>query len=221
MSFTTPTPAPHSSRRKLIGLCQLTSHADPEENYAKVAAMVRRAHAEHPHCRMVFLPEYFDYVAPPGAPAPTFDPDGEYIGKYRALARETGMWLSLGGFHECRGPGLLPFNTHLVINEHGESVACYRKLHLFDLVIPSRGMRVMESERNHPGECLVPPCSTPIGSLGLATCHDVRFAELALWNRSLGAEVLAYGSCFSVPTGIAHWETLLKARAIEVGLPPY
>ncbi len=148
---------------------------------------------------------------------------GELIGRYRQLAQETGMWLSLGGFHhQPDSPSKkhldeiisMPFNTHLVLDDKGETVASYQKLHLFDVDIPGK-VRLMESEFSVAGRKLVPPVATPIGAVGLSICYDVRFPELALWNRYQGAEVLTYPSAFTVPTGLAHWEALLRARAIE------
>uniref|UniRef100_A0A8R1IGC1 bis(5'-adenosyl)-triphosphatase n=1 Tax=Caenorhabditis japonica TaxID=281687 RepID=A0A8R1IGC1_CAEJA len=62
---------------------------------------------------------------------------------------------------------------------------------------------------------MTPPVDTPIGRLGLSICYDVRFAELSLWNRKKGAQILSFPSAFTLNTGLAHWETLLRARAIE------
>jgi len=66
-----------------------------------------------------------------------------------------------------------------------------------------------------PGTALLPPFATPVGSLGLLICFDVRFAEPALALRRRGAQLLTYPSAFTVPTGRAHWSTLLRARAVE------
>lgn len=99
----------------------------------------------------------------------------------------------------------LPYNTHLVLDDSGATRAIYKKLHIFDLEIPGR-VRLLESEFNSAGERLVPPVATPIGNVGLSICYDVRFAELALWNRLRGAEILTYPSAFTVDTGMAHWE---------------
>lgn len=73
----------------------------------------------------------------------------------------------------------------------------------------------MESEFSRAGDRLVPPVETPVGKLGLSICYDVRFPELGLWNRRNGAEILSYPSAFTLNTGLAHWETLLRCRAIE------
>jgi predicted amidohydrolase len=64
----------------------------------------------------------------------------------------------------------------------------------------------MESEFSRAGDRLIPPVQTPIGKLGLSICYDMRFAELALWNRYQGAEILSFPSAFTLNTGLAHWE---------------
>ncbi|KAA3680545.1 deaminated glutathione amidase [Paragonimus westermani] len=120
------------------------------------------------------------------------------------------------------------YNTHIVIDSAGQIAATYDKVHLFDVNIGTNGekekgstsarMSMCESRTIRPGNKPPPVVSgTPIGSLGLAICYDMRFPELAAHLRYVGgAQVLAYPSAFSVPTGEAgHWHTLLRARAIE------
>ena len=105
------------------------------------------------------------------------------------------------------------FNTHLIIDDKGEIVSKYEKLHLFNLDIP--GTRLMESEFSEAGRNLVAPVKTPIGRIGQGICYDIRFPELAISLAKAGADILTYPSSFTVPTGLAHWETLLRCRAIE------
>ncbi|CAO3599080.1 unnamed protein product [Absidia cylindrospora] len=73
----------------------------------------------------------------------------------------------------------------------------------------------MESDTTQAGSKAVSPIQSPVGSLGLQICYDLRFAELSLQQRRHGAQVLTFPSAFTVKTGMAHWETLLRARAIE------
>lgn len=80
---------------------------------------------------------------------------------------------------------------------------------------PSNGPILKESNSVEPGNQVLPPFDTPIGRLGSAICYDIRFPELALRLRSLGAEVLVFPSAFTVRTGAAHWEILARARAID------
>ena len=90
----------------------------------------------------------------------------------------------------------------------------YRKIHLFDVAIPN-GPILMESSYTLPGDKLVMVRNTPLGNLGLSTCYDLRFPELYRELRRMGSEILLVPSAFTIPTGKAHWHTLLKARAIE------
>ncbi|TMS02410.1 Deaminated glutathione amidase [Larimichthys crocea] len=143
---------------------------------------------------------------------------GDTISQYTQLARKLEVWLSLGGFHE-RGHNWESdrriYNSHIIINDKGDIVSVYRKSHLFDVELPEKGVSLKESAFTIPGPCLVSPVQTPIGKLGLGICYDLRFPELSLALQRHGAEILTYPSAFTVATGAAHWEVLLRARAIE------
>ncbi|KAF9210509.1 Nitrilase [Podila verticillata] len=106
------------------------------------------------------------------------------------------------------------YNTHVLINHHGDIVSSYRKIHLFDVNI-ANGPILMESNNTVSGTQLVAPVPTPAGRVGLGICYDLRFPEMALALRKQGAEMLTYPSAFTVKTGEAHWEVLLRSRAIE------
>uniref|UniRef100_A0A914CTR1 Nitrilase and fragile histidine triad fusion protein NitFhit n=1 Tax=Acrobeloides nanus TaxID=290746 RepID=A0A914CTR1_9BILA len=177
--------------------------------------MIKRA--KQRDCQMAFFPECFDYIGRnrDETIALGIEEDGQYINQFREVAREHRIWLSLGGFHnKDPSKNCLPFNTYLVLDENGETRSRYDKLHLFNLDLPGR-IRLMESEFSTAGTDLVLPVDTPIGKLGTAICYDVRFPELSLWQRYKGAQILSYPAAFTVNTGLAHWETLLRARAIE------
>jgi len=133
-------------------------------------------------------------------------------------------------------------NTHLMINPEGKIVGVYRKAHLFDVDDPENNIRFRESSFIRPGDSLVVVPDTPLGTIGLGIvrnrlsillflntgqvnlysffgillqCYDLRFPEFATGLRKMGADVLTYPSAFTDVTGAAHWETLLRARAIE------
>lgn len=136
------------------------------------------------------------------------------------------------------------FNTQLLIDPKGEIIQMYRKvsalyssrvckslwpedvliripsppnvtkLHLFDVDIKG-GLTILESNTTIPGSSILPPVSTSIGKIGLLTCYDLRFPEPSLSLRRQGAQVLTYPSAFTTKTGAAHWELLLRARAVE------
>jgi predicted amidohydrolase len=105
-------------------------------------------------------------------------------------------------------------NTSLLIDAAGKRVARYDKIHLFDVTIPGRDEQYRESTHVTPGRDIV-IADTPVGRLGLSVCYDMRFPELYRELVLQGAEWLAMPAAFTVPTGRAHWETLLRARAIE------
>jgi deaminated glutathione amidase len=105
-------------------------------------------------------------------------------------------------------------NTCLVYSAAGERVARYDKIHLFDVDVPGKRERYHESASVAPGsDCVV--VDTPVGVVGLSVCYDVRFPELYRRLVEQGAELLVVPSAFTTPTGRAHWETLMRARAIE------
>ncbi|XP_031949155.1 deaminated glutathione amidase isoform X2 [Corvus moneduloides] len=210
-------PCPALCPGGVVAVAQVTSTADKEHNWRQCAALVRQAAARG--ARAVFLPEGFDFIgdSPQQSLALAEPLDGDIVGRYRQLARECEVWLSLGGFHE-RGhdwdsTGRI-YNCHLLLDSSGRLVAAYRKLHLFDAELPG-GPALRESSFTNPGRELLPPIDTPVGKLGLAVCYDLRFPELAQALRGAGAQILTFPSAFTVPTGAAHWEVLLRARAIE------
>ncbi|KAF7513302.1 hypothetical protein GJ744_009723 [Endocarpon pusillum] len=118
------------------------------------------------------------------------------------------------GIHEPADGGKKVKNTLIWINEHGNVTSHYQKLHLFDVNLPG-GPVLKESNSVEAGKDIVPPIDTPIGKIGLMICFDLRFPEISLRLMRQGAQVLVYPSAFTVPTGKAHWETLLRGRAIE------
>ncbi|OSX77881.1 hypothetical protein BU14_0130s0036 [Porphyra umbilicalis] len=200
----------------LVALTQLTSTASVDDNFDAVAAAVAAAAAGG--AALVALPECFAFMPPrAGASAAVAEPlDGPLFGRYRALAARHGVWLSLGGFHERDGGRV--YNTHALVDGAGAIVGAYRKAHLFDAVLPD-GTAFRESDTITPGDALVVVAHTPVGAVGLSTCYDVRFAGMYRALVGAGADLLLVPSAFAVGTGRDHWEVLLRARAIEGGVP--
>jgi nitrilase len=130
-------------------------------------------------------------------------------------ARDLGLWIVAGTIPlRVQGvPGRVAAAS-LVFDDRGRCVARYDKIHLFDVDLPDREERYRESATIAPGaEPVV--VSTPFGRLGLAVCYDVRFPELFRILSAKGAEILTLPSAFTAPTGRAHWELLVRARAVE------
>ncbi|KAM5129842.1 deaminated glutathione amidase isoform 2-T2 [Mantella aurantiaca] len=205
------------SGNPLIAVCQMTSTANKEDNFNAGSALIREAAAHS--AAMVFLPEAFDFIG--GDTQETLrlaeSLEGGLVQRYAGLARECRLWLSLGGFHE-KGPDWDKdrriSNSHLILDDTGSIRSVYRKAHLFDVDLQS-GLSLKESDFTIPGAELVPPVCTPVGKVGLAVCYDLRFPEMSSALRRKGAEILTFPSAFTVTTGPAHWEVLLRARAVE------
>ncbi|RWS17276.1 nitrilase 1-like protein [Dinothrombium tinctorium] len=203
--------------KHLIAVCQMNAKENKNDNFEVCKSMIERAAAIG--CEMVFLPECFDMICDSKKKTlENIEPIvGPLITNYRQLAQKCNVWLSLGGLHE-KGPKYAETgkasNAHIVINANGDIASVYRKVHLFNLDIPGV-VRLVESEFSVAGDAVIDPVSTPIGKVGLGICYDVRFPEFATALAKAGADILTYPSSFTVPTGLAHWETLLRARAIE------
>lgn len=206
-----------SPAKPLIAVCQLTSNFDKEQNFATCSQLI--CEAARRGTSMVFLPENFDYIG--RSTEETLNQaetlEGDLMQRYTKLARESGMWLSLGGFHEKGSDwenDQKIHNSHVIVDNKGSIVSVYHKAHLFDVEIAGR-VSLRESKFTIPGSEILPPVNTPVGKVGLAVCYDLRFPEMSLTLVQEGAELLTFPSAFTLTTGLAHWEVLLRARAIE------
>ncbi len=138
----------------------------------------------------------------------------------RTIAVKSGLWISGGGLHELGAPPDIDddlkrsrvYNTHIILDSEGNLVTKYRKVHLFSVSIPAEGVNLREANTTAPGSKLV-VCDSPIGKLGLTVCYDLRFPEMysALVEEG-DADILLVPSAFTVPTGKAHWHTLLRGE---------
>ena len=204
------------NNRKLIAVCQLNCKENKDANFDVAKSLIQDASIQG--CKMAFLPECFDMICENRKSIfQNSEPiDGPLITKYKELAKENKIWLSLGGLHErnTNSQSEKVLNAHIVIDENGEIVSIYRKTHLFNLEIPGV-VRLVESEFSIAGDRIIPPVQTSVGHVGLGICYDLRFAEFAISLAKSGCDILTYPSSFTVPTGLAHWECLLRARAIE------
>src|SRR5690606_31630390 len=196
----------------LVAAAQTVSSADVGDNLEQAETLIRQA-AER-GARMVVLPEYFclmgrrdvDKIALREQPGK--GPIQQFL---RESAKRHGIWL-VGGTLPLESPdsGRI-YNTTLVYDPQGEQVARYDKIHLFGF---RRGDESYdESTTIRPGELQPRTFDTPWGKVGLSICYDVRFPEL---YRAFGeTSLIVVPAAFTYTTGSAHWETLLRARAIE------
>ena len=134
----------------------------------------------------------------------------------RDAAREYGIWVHLGSLAILVGDGKVA-NRGFVIDRAGNVQARYDKIHLFDVDLPT-GEMWRESAVYRAGQSAVVVNGTPVGKLGLTICYDLRFPTLFARIAEANADVITVPAAFTVPTGQAHWHTLLRARAIEAGL---
>jgi predicted amidohydrolase len=137
-----------------------------------------------------------------------------YVQGVRALAAKHAVWILVGSALVAEGAAKAA-NRAVLISDKGEIVQTYDKLHMFDVDLPN-GDRYRESSLYQPGE-EARVAQTPWGPLGLTICYDMRFPQLYRALAKAGAGVIAVPAAFTRPTGEAHWEVLLRARAIENG----
>jgi nitrilase len=198
-----------------VAAIQMTSSAEVAENLAAAEALIERAAGDG--AILAALPENFALMGLHDADKLAVgEPDGD--GPIQAflarVAARYGVWL-VGGTIPLKVPGERRVAAAcLVYDARGARVGRYDKIHLFDVDLPGRGEAYRESANMAPGS---EPHSveTPVGRLGLAVCYDVRFPELFRLLGAQGVDGFVLPSAFTAPTGRAHWETLLRARAIE------
>ena len=198
-----------------VAAIQMTSSHIVADNLVAAGELLREA--KDLGCDVACLPENFSFIGLHDADkleVAEADGEGPVQSFLSSTARELKMWI-LGGTIVLRGHAdRRVANTSLLIDADGKRVARYDKIHLFDVTIPGRDEQYRESTHVAPGRETV-VADTPVGRLGLSVCYDMRFPELYRLLVSQGAEWLAMPAAFTVPTGRAHWETLLRARAIE------
>lgn len=196
-----------------VACVQMRSGPDAQTNVDRLDALVARAASEG--AVFVATPENTTLLTTPSEKVAAAEPlDGPTHRALAELAKRHGVWLLVGSVAErCETNRSRCHNTSVLYDADGALVASYRKRHLFDIALPD-GPSFQESAHIEPGHQIV-VADTPIGRLGLSVCYDLRFPEHYAALVAAGAEVLAVPSAFTVPTGAAHWHTLLRARAIE------
>ncbi|MEX2195450.1 MAG: carbon-nitrogen hydrolase family protein [Thermoleophilaceae bacterium] len=192
---------------------QLNSTDDKERNLATADRLTRAAAADG--AKLVVLPEKFNLLGGREAMAAGAEPlDGPAISWGREVARDLSIDLVAGSIAERREGRDKLSNTSLHVGPDGEIKATYRKVHMFDVVVGGQTYR--ESDTEEPGEGTTPLSEAGAGvPLGLTVCYDLRFPELFRILAVQGARVIALPAAFTKVTGQAHWDILVRARAIE------
>lgn len=201
-----------------IALVQTRTPATAKAGLDHVAPLIREAAAGG--ARFILTPEGTNLLEQRRDRRATVlaseDEDVAVLG-LRRLAAELGVWLLIGSaiVRSGRDGDERAANRSLLVGAGGAIVARYDKLHVFDVDLPN-GERYRESATVRPGDGAA-VADTPWGRLGLTICYDIRFPHLHRQLAQAGASMIAVPAAFTAPTGEAHWETLLRARAIETG----
>jgi deaminated glutathione amidase len=191
---------------------QLQSTTDPERNLVSAERHVRAAAVDG--AELVVLPERLDIRGAASDYLTGAEPlDGRPISWARELARELGIDLVAGSVAERREGHERVSNTSVHVGPDGELRALYRKIHMFDVEVG--GVEYRESEHSEPADEVVLSETADGVRLGLTICYDLRFPELYRILALRGARVITVPANFTRVTGEAHWEVLLRARAIE------
>jgi predicted amidohydrolase len=198
----------------LAACLQMTAGPDRRENERRALALVEEAHRRG--AAIALLPEMWEHIGPSAQKRSMAGPlDGPQLAPLRELCARLSLWCLAGSIAERAEDGRF-HNTSAVIAPDGSIAAAYRKLHLFDVDIPD-GARYRESKEVAAGSA--PPPVVDLGRLGvrlgLSVCYDLRFPELYRKLADQRADLIAVPSAFTAYTGRAHWEVLLRARAIE------
>ena len=203
-----------------VSVVQMNAGHDKAANIDQASRLLGQAvEADRPD--IVSLPEVWSclggsraekFAQAEALPAPgSNQPGGEAYEFLRGVARSQHVHVHGGSITERDGERL--FNTTLVFDRNGHEIARYRKIHLFDIVAPD-GTGYRESATYGSGDRVVTYEADGV-RVGCAICYDLRFPELFLALRRAGAELIFLPAAFTLMTGKDHWETLVRARAIE------
>ncbi len=203
--------------RLRVACVQMNTRDDVAANRAVAVELVEEAVARG--AVFVALPETWAFKGRGAGIVASAEPiDGPSNAMLAALARRHGVWVLAGSHYEPgRRPGRV-YNTSVLFGPDGVPRAAYRKIHLFD--VTAGDMVYRESDEVDAGDEVVTASLTVDGltlTLGLSICYDLRFPELYRALALRGAQVLCVPAAFTAPTGAAHWEVLVRARAIENG----
>jgi deaminated glutathione amidase len=198
-----------------VSLVQMNSISDKAANIAAAKALIERAIAEEAP-DWILLPEQFDWAG--GTRADKLAnaeplPGGPAYAMAQDLARKHKVFIHAGSIMEKIEDENRIHNTSVVFNRQGEEIARYRKIHLFDVTTPD-GVSYKESAGVKPGDTVTTYDCEGV-TIGCSICYDLRFPDLFQALAEKGAQIIALPAAFTMQTGKDHWETLLRARAIE------
>jgi len=191
---------------------QMLASDDKTANLAEAVRWIRRSAAAG--AKLVALPEVFIWRGDKRSERAAAEPiPGPASTAMAELARELGIYLLAGSILEEIPGSAKAFNTSLLFDPSGKLIASYRKIHLFDVELANK-ISARESDTRAAGDTVV-IAETELCNMGLSVCYDLRFAELYRQQARRQADLIFVPSAFTAYTGEAHWEPLLRARAIE------
>ena len=196
-----------------VACVQNSSGEDIFQNIKAAEELVIQAHAKH--ADLICLPEYFCYVDNDDKRMLAnsyYEEEHPALSHFRHVAKKLNVWLLLGSL-PIKINNEKVNNRCYLLNNHGDTIITYNKIHLFDVNL-GHGESYLESATVEAG---TQPtlATTPWGCIGMSICYDLRFAYLYRQLAHSGADFLTIPAAFTKTTGIAHWHTLVRARAIE------
>lgn len=197
----------------LAAVIQMNTRDDVRANLDAAARLLKQAAGEG--TQLAALPENFAFMGTRENDklAHAEDPGRGWIQDFLSKTAQTlKLWI-VAGTIPLKAPDGRVFAANRVFDASGAPVARYDKIHLFDVAVGDETYR--ESASIAPGAVRTVVVETPVGRVGLSVCYDLRFPELYRALAAQGAEILCVPSAFTARTGAAHWEVLLRARAIE------
>lgn len=198
-----------------IAAIQMSSQADVQANLDLADSLLADAAADA--CVLALLPENFALMPGKGRDKARHaeDPGAGPIQEFLAdAAKRHGLWIIAGSMPLRSPEAERVYGACPVYDPDGQQRAMYRKIHLFDVKLPDRQESYQESWSMYPGDDPA-TVDTPVGTVGLSICYDLRFPELYRRLVDAGATLFTVPAAFTRVTGEAHWRTLLRARAIE------
>lgn len=192
-----------------VAVAQTVCCDDVQANYAKAEELI--AEAAEKGAKLIVFPENMNYVGPVDPSKQEDVPGGEGCQRMAAAAKKHNIWVNLGSIKERTDEK--PYNTSVLFTPEGEVQAIYRKLHLCDMQGSQHSKPVRESDSVRKGDQIV---VTDIGNckIGMSICYDMRFPEQFRIMSEKGAQIICDPACFSMVTGSAHWEILLRSIAV-------
>jgi len=195
-----------------LGICQMAVTPDKAVNNRKAQAMIERAAAAK--CQVAILPEMFNcpYETKLFSQYAECYPEGETFAMLSEVATREKI-VVVGGSVPERDEHNHIYNTSFIFDERGDLLGRHRKVHLFDVDIPGRTVCTESSVLSAGQEMTVIKAAGL--TLGIGICYDIRFPELSRLMALAGAEVLIFPAVFGLTTGSAHWELLMRSRAVD------